>query len=78
MSDLTDALRDALLTQNEEYRLLDRQHHEYESRLKVLTEKVLLNEEEQLEEVTLKKKKLHVKDRMHAIARGAQESAVGQ
>jgi uncharacterized protein YdcH (DUF465 family) len=42
-----------------------------------LTEKVLLNEEEQLEEVTLKKKKLHVKDRMHAIARSAQDGAVG-
>jgi uncharacterized protein YdcH (DUF465 family) len=78
MSDLTDALRDTLLHQNEEYRTLDRQHHEYESRLKVLTDKVLLNEEEQLEEVTLKKKKLHVKDRMHAIARSAQDGAVGQ
>jgi uncharacterized protein YdcH (DUF465 family) len=78
MSDLTDALKDALLSQNEEYRLLDRQHHEYESRLKVLTAKVVLNEEEQVEEITLKKKKLHVKDRMHAIVRGAADGAVGK
>jgi hypothetical protein len=74
MSDHADTLKDALLQQNEEYRRLDQQHHEFESRLKVLMEKIVLNEEEQVEEVTLKKKKLHVKDRMQAIARSAQES----
>lgn len=57
------------LLENEEYRLLDQQHHEYESRLLTLTEKVVLSDEEQVEETTLKKKKLQVKDRMQAIAR---------
>lgn len=60
------------LLENEEYRQLDQQHHEYESRLLTLTEKVVLSDEEQLEETTLKKKKLQVKDRMQAIARQVQ------
>jgi uncharacterized protein YdcH (DUF465 family) len=69
MSENLSSLRDPLLMQNEEYRQLDRQHTEYESRLHVLTEKVVLNDDEQFEETTLKKKKLQVKDRMEAIAR---------
>jgi uncharacterized protein YdcH (DUF465 family) len=66
-------IKDTLLTQNEEYRRLDAQHHEYEDRLTTLTEKVVLSDEEQVEETTLKKKKLQVKDRMEAIARQARE-----
>jgi uncharacterized protein YdcH (DUF465 family) len=66
-----DALsfRDRLLAQSEEYRRLDEQHHEYENRLVALTGKVVLSNEEQVEETTLKKRKLQVKDRMEAIAR---------
>ena len=61
--------KDGLLLENEEYRRLDEAHHEYERRLADLTTKLLLSDEEQVEEVTLKKKKLQVKDRMQAIAR---------
>jgi uncharacterized protein YdcH (DUF465 family) len=56
---------------NEEYRRLEEQHHEYENRLQSLTDKLVLSDEEQVEENTLKKKKLQVKDRMEAIARQA-------
>jgi hypothetical protein len=70
-----DPGRDALLGQSEEYRRLDQQHHEYESRLRTLTQKAVLTDEEQVEEVTLKKKKLQVKDRMQAIARQVREEA---
>ena len=63
------SLRDRLLAQSEEYRRLDEQHHEYENRLVALTGKVVLSDEEQVEETTLKKRKLQVKDRMEAIAR---------
>jgi uncharacterized protein YdcH (DUF465 family) len=73
MSQNPGSLKDTLLLQNEEYRRLDEQHHEYESRLVTLTEKVVLSDEEQLEETTLKKKKLQLKDRMEAIARQARE-----
>ncbi len=66
-----DFLRESLLAQNEEYRVLDREHREFETRLSMLTDKVVLNEDEQVEETTLKKKKLQVKDRMEAIARQA-------
>lgn len=57
------------LLENEEYRRLDQQHHEYEARLLALTEKAVLSDEEQVEETTLKKRKLQLKDRMQALAR---------
>ena len=69
---ITDpSLRDRLLAENEEYRRLHAEHHEFETRLSVLADKAMLSDDEQLEEVTLKKKKLHLKDRMEAIAREA-------
>jgi uncharacterized protein YdcH (DUF465 family) len=69
--------RERLLAQNEEYRRLDQQHHEYESLLHRLTEKIVLSDDEQVEETTLKKKKLQLKDRMEAIARQARETHAG-
>lgn len=69
----TGSLKERLIAQNEEYRRLDQQHHEYESRLLTLTDKVVLSDDEQLEETTLKKKKLQLKDRMEAIARQARQ-----
>ena len=42
---------------NEEYRRLEEQHHEYENRLQSLTDKLVLSDEEQVEENTLKKRK---------------------
>jgi uncharacterized protein YdcH (DUF465 family) len=71
MSQNAASLRDELLMQNEEYRRLNDEHHEYENRLMTLTDKVVLSDEEQVEEITLKKKKLQVKDRMEAIVRQA-------
>ncbi len=59
----------------DEYRQLEAQHHQYESRLGELAEKAVLNDDEQVEESTLKKKKLQLKDRMQEIARRSQGSA---
>ncbi len=73
MPQTPDTVRESLLSQSDEYRRLDAQHHEFESRLVVLTDKAVLSDDEQLEEVTLKKKKLQVKDRMEAIARQFRE-----
>lgn len=46
----------------DEYRQLEAQHHEYESRLGELAVKAVLSDEEQVEETTLKKRKLQLKD----------------
>lgn len=69
------SVREDLLEANEEYRRLKQQHREFESRLTSLTSKVVLSDDEQVEETTLKKKKLQVKDRMEAIAREARAGA---
>lgn len=59
----------------EEYRQLEAQHHQYESRLGELAAKAVLSDDEQFEESTLKKKKLQLKDRMQEIARRGREDA---
>ena len=63
--------RESLLVSNEEYRRLHQEHAELESRLKVLSEKVVLTGAEQIEESKLKKLKLAGRDRMEQIARTA-------
>ena len=61
--------KDELLRTDEELQQLAAKHHELEDRLHELTAKHYLSEPEQLEEVTLKKKKLQLKDRMENILR---------
>lgn len=58
-----------LLHHNDQYRQLAEQHHELDNRLHQLTDKHYLSPSEQVEEVTLKKRKLALKDRMEAITR---------
>jgi uncharacterized protein YdcH (DUF465 family) len=58
-----------LLRSHEEFHTLSEQHHELDNRLHELTAKHYLSEPEQVEEVTLKKKKLQLKDRMEDIMR---------
>jgi uncharacterized protein YdcH (DUF465 family) len=62
-------LKHLLLETNEEYRRLASKHHELDDRLHELISKHYLSDEEQLEEVTLKKRKLLLKDRMEEIFR---------
>jgi uncharacterized protein YdcH (DUF465 family) len=68
-------LSDEFMRRDEEYVRLEVEHHEYESRLSELAEKAFLNEDEQVEETTLKKKKLQVKDRMQEIARRQRDAS---
>ena len=63
----TDSLKDQLIAVDPEFRELAREHGRYEQRLSELTALQYPSDEEQLEEVTLKKKKLAVKDQMQAI-----------
>ena len=63
----TDSLKEQLMTSDPEFRELAREHGRYEARLSELSALAYPSDEEQLEEITLKKKKLAVKDQMHAI-----------
>ena len=54
---------------DEEFHELAAKHHELDDRLSQLTAKHYLSEPEQLEEVTLKKRKLQLKDRMEDLRR---------
>jgi uncharacterized protein YdcH (DUF465 family) len=58
-----------LLQNNNHYRQLAALHHELDTRLHELSEKHYLSVNEEFEEVTLKKRKLALKDQMEAIAR---------
>ena len=62
-----------LLQTDEELHQLAAMHHELEDRLHALTAKHYLSEPEQVEEVTLKKRKLQLKDRMEGILRRARQ-----
>ena len=61
--------RSLLLRSNEEYRQLAERHHELDHRLHELIDKHYLSDSERLEETTIKKRKLALKDQMERIAR---------
>ena len=62
-------LKEELARTDQEFHDLRAQHHELEDRLHELTTKHYLSDPEQVEEVTLKKRKLQLKDRMEDIMR---------
>jgi hypothetical protein len=62
-------LTDEVTRKEDEFHQLAAKHHELEDRLHELTAKHYLSEPEQVEEVTLKKRKLQLKDRMEDILR---------
>jgi len=60
-------LKAHLIATNEEYRRLSGQHSDFAHKLDALESLPHLTEEEQIEEVRLKKLKLKLKDEMEAI-----------
>ena len=62
-------LKNLLLETNDDFRRLASKHHELDERLVQLESKHYLSSDEQVEEVTLKKRKLHLKDQMEEILR---------
>ena len=56
-----------LLQSHDQYRELAERHHALDDRLHELTEKPHLSDSEQVEETTIKKRKLALKDRMEQI-----------
>ena len=67
-------LRTQLMSTNEEFRRLAAQHADYARRLDELSARPYLTEQEQLEEIRLKKLKLRLKDEMHTILTHASPS----
>jgi uncharacterized protein YdcH (DUF465 family) len=70
-----DSLKEALMTSDPEFRELVREHGRYEARLSELSALAYPSDEEQLEEVTLKKKKLAIKDQMYSLMLQAEKTA---
>ena len=64
-----EELKRKLLQTDEEFRQLATKHHDLDERLHNYAARHYLTPPEQLEEVTLKKQKLQLKDRMESILR---------
>ena len=62
-------VKNRLLTSDPQFKSLAEQHHQLDDRLHQLIEKHYLSDTEQVEEVTLKKRKLALKDQMESILR---------
>jgi uncharacterized protein YdcH (DUF465 family) len=69
-----DSLKEELMSSNPEFRELAREHGRYEQRLSELSALSYPSDEEQLEEVTLKKKKLALKDQMYSLLLKAEKA----
>jgi uncharacterized protein YdcH (DUF465 family) len=69
-----DMLKEELINRDPEFRELAREHTRYEQRLSELSALAYPSDEEQLEEVTLKKKKLALKDQMYSMMMQHQKS----
>jgi uncharacterized protein YdcH (DUF465 family) len=69
MKEQSEDPRELLLRTDEAFSQLAAQHHQLEDRLHELTAKPYLSEPEQVEQATLKKRKLQIKDRMEDIVR---------
>ena len=62
-------VRNLLLHNDPTYRQLAERHHQLDDKLHQFTDRPYLTNSEQIEEITLKKMKLALKDRMERIAR---------
>ena len=70
-----DSLKAELMASNPEFREMAREHGRYEERLSELSALSYPSDEEQVEEVTLKKKKLALKDQMYSLMLQAEKAA---
>ena len=66
---MAEDLKHLLIETNQEFRELASKHHTLDDRLHELESKHYLSDSEQFEEISLKKRKLQIKDRMELILR---------
>ena len=71
-------IKEHLLQSSEEFRRLAQKHSNYDEQLEKLLHKSYLSEEEKVEEVNLKKMKLHVKDQMEIMIQKYRQQAAKQ
>jgi len=76
MSNRMEDVQRILSTEDDEFRHWLEEHHECESRLNELASKSQVSAEEEIEEKTLKKRKLLLKDQMAARIRSYETSNV--
>jgi len=62
-----EEIKEHLMTSNSEFRRLVEEHKHYEGQLAELHHRQHMTEHDHLEEVRLKKKKLHLKDQMNEM-----------
>ncbi len=74
MATLQRSPRDILLDTDADYRRLFEEHEHYEAELRKILSSTYLSSEDLLEEIKLKKMKLHCKDEMERIALRIQRS----
>jgi uncharacterized protein YdcH (DUF465 family) len=66
---MAEDIKHLLIETNPEFRELASKHHTLDDRLHELEAKHYLSDDEQFEEVSLKKRKLHIKDQMENMLR---------
>jgi hypothetical protein len=71
-----DLLKAELMTSNQEYRELAKEHHRCEDRLEEINALSHPSQEEMVEAATLKKRKLQLKDKMEQILQNYKKNAV--
>jgi uncharacterized protein YdcH (DUF465 family) len=62
-----EEIKEHLMSANPEFRRLVEEHHLHEARLNHLHSRHHMTEQDHVEEITLKKKKLHLKDQMNSM-----------
>ena len=62
-----EEIKQHLMSSSPEFRRLADEHHQFEGKLQELQTHHYLSEQDQIEEATLKKKKLHLKDEMNTL-----------
>ena len=70
-------VRETLLRTDQEFRQLDQQHRELDARIKEISSQHYRAGDVQLERITLKKRKLQLKDRMEDNLRNHRTSPTG-
>jgi uncharacterized protein YdcH (DUF465 family) len=72
----SEDLRQSLLASDPEFRRLAEEHSRCESQLEQILESFYLNSEDLVQEATLKKQKLYLKDRMELILARTQHAVI--